>query len=215
MISSPVSPTLSDVRRALALDPFDVLSAWLKMAPLPRPLDRPDDKPGSARPAGVLLLLYPHQDQLTFALTQRTDDVAHHKGQISLPGGAVEDGETPARASLRETCEEIQVCLEEEALIGSLTPLYVIVSDFVIHPFIGYTQRQPEFHPQPGEVQRVIETPLRTLFDESHKETERRTLLRGIEADVPFYRIDGEVVWGATAIILSELEWRLRAVLSA
>jgi 8-oxo-dGTP pyrophosphatase MutT (NUDIX family) len=213
MNSSPVSPTLSDVRRALSLEPFDVLSAWLKMAPLPRPLDRPDEMSGSARMAGVLLLLYPHDDQLTFVLTRRTNDVAHHKGQISLPGGAVENGETPARASLRETCEEVQVCLEENALIGNLTPLYVIVSDFVIHPFIGYTDRKPDFHPQPGEVNRVIETPLGILFDESHKETERRTL-RDTEVDLPFYRIDGEVVWGATAIILSELEWRLRSILA-
>src|SRR5687768_16129785 len=103
------------------------------MAPTHRRLDRAPEKSGTAREAAVLILLYPHQGMLHFALTRRTDTVATHKGQISLPGGAIEAGESPAEAALREACEEIGVC-DGVRIIGELTPLYVVVSDFEIHP---------------------------------------------------------------------------------
>jgi 8-oxo-dGTP pyrophosphatase MutT (NUDIX family) len=203
------SVTLDDVRRAVALAEFDVEGAWMRMAPISRPLNRPTQRLGTVRPAGVLILLYPHEGRLHFALTKRTETVATHKGQISLPGGAQEVGETPGEAALREACEEIGVC-EGVELIGALTPLYVIVSDFEIHPFIGYLPERPVFYPDPREVEAVLEMPLDDLINDSIKETERWSL-QGMELDVTFYRLGEHPVWGATAIILSEMESRVRA----
>lgn len=210
--SSP-DPTLDDVRRALALPGFDVLSAWMKMAPMPRPLERPADRPGSVRVAGVLLLIYPHAGGLTFALTRRTDTLASHKGQISFPGGAVESGETPAQAALRETREEVGVALEPAHLIGELTAIYVIVSDFEIHPVVGYAPQRPDFRPDSAEVAELLEPPLTLLLDDTIK-TRERWNLNGRELDVPFYRMQGHAVWGATAVMLSEFEQRLRAAMA-
>lgn len=206
--------TLDHLYRALALPDFDAAAAWLKMAPQPRPLERSVEKPGSAKTAGVLLIVYPDRDHLTFTLTRRTDNVASHKGQISLPGGAQEQGETTRQTALRETCEEIGLCLEDSNLIGVLTPIYVSVSDFEIHPFVARLDSHPQFNPDPIEVAEVLEAPLLSLLDDGLKERERWNL-RGAEMDVPFYRINGQIVWGATAAILSELEWRLRHVFQA
>jgi 8-oxo-dGTP pyrophosphatase MutT (NUDIX family) len=208
------NPGLDIVRDALALDPFDVYTAWMRMAPSPRPLERPDDLPGQVRLAGVLLLLYPYQGELTFALTRRTDNVATHKGQISLPGGALEPGEETHQTALRETCEEIGVCLDQNVLIGSLTPLYLMVSDFQIHPSVGFVPKRPDFQPDPVEVDSLLEMSVPTLLNDGIKTKERWTI-RGMELDVPFYRMGEAVIWGATALILSEFEMRLRAILGS
>jgi len=101
------------------------------MAPIDRPLRKPPEVTRTTHPAGVLLLLYPGIDGLTFALTRRTNDVATHKGQVSLPGGALEPGEAPELAALREACEEIGIC-DPVTVIGKLTPLFVHVIDFEI-----------------------------------------------------------------------------------
>lgn len=207
-------PTLDDVRRALALPDFDYEHAWGRMAPRPRAMRRPPDLPGAVRPAGVLLLLYPRHGQLAFVLTRRSEDVASHKGQISLPGGSLEPGDRdPAETALRETCEEIDVCRADIEIVGALTPLYVIVSDFEIHPFVGYLPERPAFRPATLEVAQIIEMSLGDLIDPTVKVQERWNI-RGYDLDVPFYRIDGQAVWGATAIILSEFEGRLASVLA-
>lgn len=145
-----MNPTLPDVRRALDIADFDTKSAWLKMAPRARPLERPAGQPGKVRLAGVLLLLYPRGGDLAFSLTRRTETVADHKGQISLPGGMREGDETLPRTALRETCEEVRVCLDEPSLIGRLTPLYLSVSDFEITPFVAYEDSPPGFDPSLG-----------------------------------------------------------------
>lgn len=205
-----LNPTLDDIQRALELPGFDHEQAWRLMAPRPRVLRRSPNLPGAARDAAVLLLLYPRDGELTFVLTRRTDSVGTHKGQISLPGGAVEpDDDGPVAAALRETCEELAVCDENIRLLGELTPLYVVVSDFVIHPIVGYLPAHPQFVPQPSEVAEVIEVRLADLLDEQVKVEERWTL-SGVEVDVPYYRLNGHIIWGATAIILSEFENRLR-----
>jgi 8-oxo-dGTP pyrophosphatase MutT (NUDIX family) len=213
MIQPSREPTLDDVQRALALSDFDHERAWQRMVPRQRVMHRPPDQSGEAHPAGVLVLIYPQAGRLMFVLTRRSEVVASHKGQISLPGGSQEIIDPgPVDTALRETCEEIDVCREDIQIIGALTPLYVSVSDFVIHPFIGYMSERPAFRPATNEVAEIIEMPLHDLLDPSIKTSEHWTL-HGYEMEVPFYRVGKHVVWGATAIILSEFEGRLAAVM--
>jgi 8-oxo-dGTP pyrophosphatase MutT (NUDIX family) len=211
MSQPAASPTLSDVQHALDLTDFDVRTAWKHMLPSSRSEKLLNGADSHPKPAGVLLLLYPCNDVLTFPLTRRTELVATHKGQISLPGGAQEDGETSRQTALRETCEELHVCLDESYLIGSLTPLHVTASDFMIHPHVAYAPHRPVFEPDPIEVAEVLEVPLPLFMDENIKTMEHWNY-HGIEMDVPCYRIHGQTVWGATAIILSEFEARLRTL---
>ncbi|MCC6904957.1 MAG: CoA pyrophosphatase [Anaerolineae bacterium] len=215
MLTSSLSldAALNTIRIALSLRPFNSTAAWGRMVPAGRPLAPAEGEAGRARLAAVLILLYPSGDDLVFVLTRRTDSVATHKGQISLPGGAVEpDDRTLFEAALRETCEEIGFCEAHRVeRLGSLTPLWVNVSDFVIHPFVGFVPERPTLTPDPAEVARVIEMSLSDLLDEGLKQIEP-WMIRGLKLDIPFYNLNGDKVWGATAAILSEFEHRLRAV---
>ncbi len=204
--------TLGDVRTALALPGFDALSAQMRMSPQPRPFRRAA-VPGTPKLAAVLILLFPVKGVLTFVLMRRTEYEGVHSGQISLPGGKREDGETFEQTAIRETYEELGVS-DAVSIIGPLTPLHVPPSDFEIHPFVGYLPSAPVWQPDPGEVAAVIESPLQLLLDEQVKGMEDTTRY-GRPFTIPFYRVGDVQVWGATAIILSEFEARLQIVLAA
>jgi len=213
MMGAGVKISPATVEQALHLPGFKARLAQRQMSPRPRALKRPLAKPGRARLGGVLLLLYPQDDQLVFALTRRTDTVESHQGQISLPGGAHEDDEELAETALRETDEELGGCRNDCRMLGRLASLYILPSDFEIHPFVAYRSRRPNFEPSPAEVAELLEVPLTCLLDPAvHQEEEWE--IQGIQVQVPFYHFYGHKVWGATAMVLSELEHRLRAVLS-
>jgi 8-oxo-dGTP pyrophosphatase MutT (NUDIX family) len=203
---------LEDVRAALALDDFNVRAAQRRMAPRHRRLRRRADRPGQPRQAGVLVLLYPAEAGLTFALIQRTSNPHDaHSGQISLPGGAREGDETPIETALREAREELGINGPVE-IIGSLTCLYITPSDFEVRPAVGYVEQRPVWVPDHAEVVEVIECPLGWLLDDDHKRIEDWDR-NGEIIQVPWYDVHGHKVWGATAIILSEFEHRLRVVI--
>jgi len=206
--------TLELVRAALALHPpfFDVYAAQRRMAPATRPLRRADNAPGEPRLAATLLLLYPVDGVLHFVLTRRPHTLNNHGGQISLPGGRKEKGEDFIQAALRETCEELGVC-EPIEIIAPLTQLYIPPSDYEVHPFVGYTPRHPHWQYDLGEVAEVIEAPASILLDESIKRQEQGEF-NGLTFDYWSYHIQSHRVWGATAIMLSEFEQRIRAILS-
>ncbi len=211
-----ISPgiTLAHVRAALALPSFDVEAAW---APLHvRPLIPRVAPPGrTARPAAVLILLYPLAESLTTVLIQRTPDPGVHSGQIAFPGGAVEPGDADSvAAALREACEEIGVCQEPVSILGQLAPVYIPPSNFLVTPVVGALPWRPAFTPGPEEVAALLEMPLDALLDPARKK-ETRMHLRGIDLEVPYYDVEGQIVWGATALMLAELEARLRRVLAA
>lgn len=210
MAISNLPLTLEDIRRALALPDVDAGAAWLRMAPRRANLKFPP-MPEGGTPAAVLLMLYPGPGEaLTFVLTRRAASLKTHSGQISLPGGMQEpeDNSTLATA-LREACEEIGVCMPPHDYLGELTPMFVTVSGFKVHPHVIYTPVRPSFMPDPAEVDAVIEMPLAALIDDGIKRIEP-WVLRGYELDVPFYAYAGETIWGATAAMLSEFELRLR-----
>jgi 8-oxo-dGTP pyrophosphatase MutT (NUDIX family) len=187
-------------------NPLPGLPAMARMAPIPRPLTppTPDHRP---REGGVLVLLYPMgpDDELHLVLTRRTDRVADHKGQISLPGGSVDpEDHSTAHTALREACEEIGVCETDLRLLGDLTPLYIPPSDFRIYPHVAFTARRPEFRSQPDEVAELIEAPIRLFLDERTVIWEDWTV-RGQPVRVPYFDVYGHKVWGATAMVLAEL----------
>jgi 8-oxo-dGTP pyrophosphatase MutT (NUDIX family) len=199
-------PTLDEVRCALA-GPLPGYDAHLKMAPQPRPGWNPASAmPADCREGGVLVLLYPRAGQLHLVLTQRTHTVRSHKGQISLPGGAREAGEPLVQTALRETCEELGVPPDATEVIGKLSTLYTPPSNYCIHPFVAHCPTTPTFRPDPVEVAQVLEVPLITLLDPSIRRVEHWPDSRfESPRQVPFFDICGQVVWGATAMILSEL----------
>lgn len=204
--------TLDDVRRALTL-PRPGRPAHVRMSPRPRPGDiyplPPEIRP---KEAGVLILLYPGTDDLHFFLTKRTDTVETHKGQVSLPGGSQEKNETLEQTAVREASEELGVRIDCIQVLGdSLSPIYIPVSGFRVTPFVAYTPTRPHVSAEPGEVLKIIETPLALIIDESNIHEEKWNV-RGISMKVPFFAIDGHKVWGATGMILGEFSEMLRKV---
>lgn len=162
------------------------------------------DKP--CRSAGVLALLYPQHNASTgILLTKRREDLPEHAGQISFPGGRQEEEESLVRTALRETEEEIGLSPTNIQVIGALSPIYIDVSNYCVHPFVGFMNHTPSsFAIQEDEVQKVLQLSITDLASPINKRKEKREL-RGYNVDVPFYYIDNEVIWGATAMILAEL----------
>lgn len=165
-----------------------------------------------AIPSAVLILLYPYQDDIHFILTERTNEVQHHKGQISLPGGSWENGEQLHETALRETEEEIGIPADKTKIIYELTPLFVKVTGYMIHPFVAYITQKPHIVPDQNEVNNVFTASISELMDPANQLTELWTI-REIPVDVPFFKFGKYKVWGATAMILSEFRYCLKEIL--
>jgi len=206
---------ITDVKKALNLSGFDAFQAQMKMTPASRASQRPPDRTGEVRLGGVLLLLYYKNDELHLVLTRRRDDLNSHAGQMSFPGGRREVGETMLLTALRETEEEIGVGSGTLEVLGQLATLYIPPSDFEVHPYVAWHNDggQPGFLPNSDEVAEIIEVPLRSFFDPSMRGEEPWDF-RGHSIMVPFYRAGKYKVWGATAMMISELVERLYVVSS-
>ena len=163
-------------------------------------------------PAGVLLLLFPDNDNFHFFLTLRTETVDHHKGQISFPGGVQENNETLEHTALRETMEEIGIKPESISMIGELTPLFIPVTGFEIFPFIGWSGNKPVTKTQDKEVEKIIVASISDLIDEQNHKI-KKTKIRNIPVSMPYYDLNGETVWGATSMLLSEFKTVIQEVL--
>lgn len=157
-----------------------------------------------AREAAVTILLYPQAGEWYLPLTVRPATLPAHAGQISLPGGAIDAGESTAQAALRELEEELGVPSGDVSLLGSLTPIYVFVSEYRVHPWVTAVEARPRFNPSAGEVGEMLEVPLAHLLDPAHRGRHTRRQ-RGIELSVPHFRWGRHRIWGATAMILNEL----------
>jgi 8-oxo-dGTP pyrophosphatase MutT (NUDIX family) len=197
-----VTLTAEDIRRAL-MRPLPGLMAQVRLAARYRIEELSQAPPADARPAGVLIVLYPHPGALHFLLTRRTEDVEKHKGQISLPGGAQEGGESLLDTALRETFEEVGVVVDPASVIGQLSPLFIPPSHFLITPYVAVLPERPPFVPMAREVAELIEVPVASLLDPTVVRQETWTL-RDMEVEVPFFQIGPYKVWGATAMVLSE-----------
>lgn len=202
------------IEQALNLPDFDGFKAQMAMAPAVRERMFPDpDNP--PRQSAVLVLIFPKLGEgLQIILTKRTDRLRGHSGQVSFPGGSRdEDDDSFEHTALRETCEEIGICEQSQiSLIGRLTSMWIPPSNFEVVPIVATMQYEPEMTLSPAEVDRVLHMPLDALLDDTIKKTTEMTF-RDTVFDVPYYEVDEQIVWGATAGMLRELELRLKLVL--
>ena len=177
------------------------------MAPTPRVGWDPLKVPEGTRDGAALLLIYPHHDTIHLSLTVRGSGLRNHTGQVSLPGGRVDEGESIEAAAIREAEEEIGVARDSVQLLGRLTPLHIPVSNFLLHPVVGVVPARPVFNRAEWEVARIIEPTLDQLRDPATVKREFRTRTtagQAVQIDVPFFAIESEKVWGATAMVLAE-----------
>jgi 8-oxo-dGTP pyrophosphatase MutT (NUDIX family) len=201
-----LAPFLNQLRTDLA-GPLPGRAAQYRMAPQPRPSgELPYNQPRpDARRGGVLVLFYPQGDKLYLALILRPLYKGVHSGQVAFPGGGYEAGDRDlTQTALREAYEEIGVPIDEVAVVGHLSPLYVFASNYLVYPTVAWIPTQPIFKIDPYEVEQLLEVPLAHLLDPANVQFEQWTLHDRL-ADVPFYHVQGQKIWGATAMMLSEL----------
>lgn len=204
-MSDPHAPFRDRLRADLA-GPLPGRAAQMGMAPRPRPGNNAFEQPrADTRQGGVLILFYPYGGRLTLPLILRPTYTGVHSGQVSLPGGGREAGDADLTATaLREAYEEVGVEPGQVQVLGRLSPLYVFASNYLVQPTVAWCAGRPAFKLDPYEVALLIETPLADLLDERNRR-EESWQLRGYTAQVPYFSIQGQTVWGATAMILSEL----------
>lgn len=203
---------LDEVKRALAAARVG-RPAQERMSPRPRPGDVfPMPENAAGKQAAVLILLYEKAGDLYFFLTRRSDTVGTHKGQISLPGGGKEADESLQETALREAQEELDIDPAQVQVLGApLTPLYIPVSGFWVTAFVGYYgSGEPKPNASAAEVVQVLPTRLGDLLAAGVIQEEEWEL-RGYRVQVPFFKLHGYKVWGATAMILGEFVALLEA----
>lgn len=195
---------VEELRKALET-PLPGTEAHRKLAPLVKSESKDFFVAGeNARKGGVLILLFEDRNgNIRFPLIERSIYDGAHSGQISLPGGKVEEGETFIETALRETEEEIGFSIGSMQVVGLLSKIYVMVSNFVVQPVLAYTTASPVFTPEPHEVEKIIEARLADLVNVEKLKTKKIKAALGSVVS-PYFDLEGSVVWGATAMILSE-----------
>jgi len=167
----------------------------------------------STRKSGVMILLYPHDNTIYSVLILRPTYNGTHSGQVAFPGGKYEetDGDLETTA-LRETSEEIGIDISKVNVLGKLTRLYIPPSNFEVFPLLGYVNKRPFFKPDPKEVKEIIEYPLSILLKAKTIKNKEFNVRDNITFTAPYFDIYGNVVWGATAMMLSEFREILRRI---
>lgn len=165
--------------------------------------------------AGVLAVFYPDEQHLTYlVLILRKTYQGVHSNQVGFPGGRVEEGDRDLEhTALRETEEEVGIPMEEITVVKKLTKLYIPPSDFWVHPFVGILEKTPRLVPQESEVEMILEVNIDEFLDEGSLIKKRLSTSYANDIEVPAFELAGHVVWGATAMMLSELKELLKVVL--
>ncbi len=182
------------------------MQAQMEMAPYLRDMEDFEFKNEKQTiPSGVLILLYPHKNELHIPFMLRTSYDGAHSGQVSFPGGKkeVSDHDLIATA-LRESQEELGIPATEVEILGSISKLFISVSNFSVLPVIGYMDSRPDFIKEPNEVEEIIETPVMHLLQSSTVKEKDMHVKAGIHLRAPYYDVDDHTIWGATAMILRE-----------
>ncbi len=157
------------------------------------------------RNSAVLILFYPSENKILIPLILRPMYDGMHGGQVAFPGGRLEKtDENLTRTALREAQEEIGIRTSDVTIIGQLTELYIPPSNFLVQPIIGHMASKPNFYPDPKEVETVFEIELSEITDSQIVSNEILNI-KGVEITAPTYNISGQKIWGATAMMISEL----------
>lgn len=198
--------SLRDALRSELAAPLPGRDAQYRMMPVPREGITFRGKAGpDARQGGVLALLYLYNDRVHIVLILRPTYAGVHSGQVAFPGGGREPGDADLTATaLREAYEETGINPAQVEVLGHLTPLFVVASNYQVLPTVGWCDTRPDFRADPYEVAQIVEAPLAELLDTAHLRREE-WILRGYVVDVPFFAVAGQRIWGATAMMLSEL----------
>lgn len=189
----------------------------LKMAPIERLIELKSKARAmnTAKRAGVLVLFYPNSEGIAhLVLILRKTYKGVHSAQVSFPGGKHEDGDVSLeKTALREAEEEVGVRNHAVSVLKELTEIYIPPSNFFVQPFLGITHATPNFIPQLDEVEAIIEVPLRHFMDDSVLVTKTLSTSYATNIQVPAFLLNDHVVWGATAMILSEVRELLNQLL--
>jgi 8-oxo-dGTP pyrophosphatase MutT (NUDIX family) len=183
------------------------VEAQNRMAPIASDLYR--QLSSDYKVACVLALLFPKEREWHISLIQRSSHHPEdkHAGQLSFPGGQLsQEDATHEDCALRETYEEIGVSPDHVGVLGGLTPLYIPVSNFLVHPYVGFTTEYPQFSPQEAEVSQILEVPVKHFLQSANKAVGPVNSSTNALHNVPYYIVHGHKLWGATAMIMSELE---------
>lgn len=161
---------------------------------------------GVSRLAAVMALLNNVDDHLHITFIRRANHPKDlHSGQISFPGGGIDGEETLVSCAQRETEEETGIDKNKIDIVGALSPLYVFASDNMVYPFVGYYEGRPEYIPDPNEVAAIINIPLTYIMRPEIVSLTELTLRGHHLPRVPYYDVNGHVLWGATAMMMAEL----------
>ena len=196
---------INNIKIALSKD-LPGIESQFKMAPkLRQPINAEEAMKNNPRFSGVMMLFYKKSNKIYFVLIKRKEYKGTHGGQMALPGGKFEEiDENIINTALRETEEEIGIDRNIINVIGRLTDLYIYPSNFIVTPVIGFIKTIPEFKINSNEVEYVSEVEFKDLINPSLIKTKKIMLTEKIEIDCPYFNLNNETVWGATAMMLSE-----------
>ncbi|MFM7018934.1 NUDIX hydrolase [Flavobacterium sp.] len=205
-----------DATSAISEVELPSIASHIKMAPLERvkSLQEPIYSSLTAKKAAVMMLFYPKDSETHLVLIKRNAYPGVHSSQIAFPGGKVDPEDVDFRqTALRETFEEIGISEDKISVVKDFTPLYIPPSDFLVYPFMGVCSTEIEFVLQQEEVAGIIEVPLKTLLDDAIISNKILDTSYAKSLEVPVFEIEEYIVWGATAMMLSELKDVLKMVL--
>jgi len=189
-------------------EPLPGEAAQFKMAPLRRPTFKEYYELGRRNPvrSAVLICLYPLNNSVCTVLMLRPSLQGIHSDQVSFPGGRFEEADQDLQTTaLREAEEEVGIDQQTVQVLGKLTQVYIPVSNSLVQPFIGFTSRQPDFRKNDLEVKEILETEIRIFLDPAIKGSGSFPTLNDLKIEAPYYNLAGYRIWGATAMMISEL----------
>ena len=208
-------PTLSrpsfinKLHSRLLEQPLPGVASHMAMAHAVRKVD-PAPHLAASREAGVLIVFFeksPGGFHILFIRRGSSHDQDKHAGQIGFPGGKKEPGDKDMMyTAMREAEEEVGIDLSQVDVLGPLSPLFITVSKYLVHPFVAYSRTEPQLTRQESEIEEILELPLAEFRSPSAIQETKIQLSAGITLNhVPCFQIEGHIIWGATAMIMNEL----------